>query len=69
MDVYEKLGSRIQKLRRQENWSQEDLAFKAELHRTYISHLEGGKRQISLETVSKIAKGFGISMSELLKNL
>jgi len=69
MNVYEKLGSKIQKLRHQHKWSQEELADRTDLHRTYISHIEGGKREISLETVCKIAKGFGISPSDILKGI
>ena len=69
MNVYEKLGSKIQKLRHQKEWSQEELADRATLHRTYISHIENGKREISLETVCRVAKGFGISPSEILKGI
>ena len=69
MDVYTKLGLKIQNLRREKDWSQEELAFETDLHRTYISHVEGGKRKISLEAVCKIAKGLGITPSELIKGI
>ena len=69
MTVYQKLATKIRKLRSQKGWSQEELADRAGLHRTYISHLENGKRQISVETLCKIAAGFGISSSELIKGI
>lgn len=69
MDVYEQLAKKIRKLRNEREWSQEELADRANLHRTYISHLENGKRQISVETLCKIAKGFGITSSELMKGI
>jgi transcriptional regulator with XRE-family HTH domain len=69
MTVYEELATKIRKLRTQKEWSQEELADRAGLHRTYISHLENGKRQISVETLCKIAAGLGISSSELMKGI
>jgi transcriptional regulator with XRE-family HTH domain len=69
MDVYEQLGTRIRNLRNQKKWSQEELAERAELHRTYVSHLENGKRQISVATLCQLAKGFEITPSELLKGI
>lgn len=69
MDVYAQLATRIRKLRNERQWSQEELAERTDLHRTYISHIEGGKRQISVETLCKIAKGFNINPSELIKDI
>ncbi len=48
--------------------SQEQLAEKCKLHRTYISYLECGKRNPSIETLDKIAKGLGIVPTQLLIN-
>lgn len=69
MSVYEALATRIRKLRSQKGWSQEELAERAGLHRTYISHLENGKRQISVETLCKVARGLEVSPSDLLKGI
>lgn len=69
MDVYEELATRIRKLRNDQNWSQEELADRADLHRTYISHIENSKREISVETLCKLAKGFGITPSELMNGI
>ena len=69
MAVYDQLATKIRKLRNKRKWSQEELADRAGLHRTYISHLEGGKRKISVDTLCKIAKGFSITSSELMKGI
>jgi len=69
MNVYVDLATRVRKLRNEKRWSQEELAYRTDLHRTYISHIEGGKRKISVETLCKIAKGFGITPSALIKGI
>lgn len=69
MDVAKRLGARIQKLRLEKGLSQEDLAFEADLHRTYISHVERGSRNITVLGLCKIAKGLKIDASEILKNV
>jgi transcriptional regulator with XRE-family HTH domain len=47
--------------------SQEKLAEESGLHRTYISSIELGKRNISLANIHKIARALGVSMTELLR--
>ncbi|NCO03587.1 MAG: helix-turn-helix transcriptional regulator [Alphaproteobacteria bacterium] len=69
MDVYGHLATKIRKLRSDRQWSQEELAYRTDLHRTYISHIENGKREISVETMCKIAKGFDITPSELMQDI
>jgi transcriptional regulator with XRE-family HTH domain len=49
-----KVGNRIRKLRKQKNLSQEKLAYKSELDRTYIASVEAGKRNISIVNLEKI---------------
>jgi len=69
MNVYEQLAVKIRKLRNERKWSQEELADRAGLHRTYISHIENAKREISVETMCKIAKGFGVMPSDLIAEI
>lgn len=47
--------------------SQEDLAFKCELHRTYISDVERNVRNISIDNIEKIALALNVSPADLLK--
>lgn len=69
MKIAKKLGLRIRELRLEKGLSQEGLAFEADLHRTFISHVERGSRNITVLGLCKIAKGLKIEPSELLKEI
>jgi len=69
MNISEKLGARIQKLRVEKGVSQEQLAFDSGLHRTYISHVERGSRNITVLGLCKIAKGLNMEPHEILKGI
>jgi transcriptional regulator with XRE-family HTH domain len=47
--------------------SQEDLALEAELHRTFVAHVERGARNISIDNVEKLADALAIPIHELLR--
>ena len=48
--------------------SQEDLAERAEVHRTYICDVEGGTRNVSLEIIERLARALEVSTATLLSN-
>ena len=52
--IKRKVGKRIKELRNKLGISQEELAFRSEIHRTYIASLEVGKRNVSIETLEKV---------------
>jgi len=54
MDVKARIGLRIKELRTAKNLTQEAVAFKAEIDRTFMNHVENGKRNISVETLEKV---------------
>ncbi len=54
MDIKTKIGQRIKELRTEKNLTQEAIAFKAEIDRTFMNHVENGKRNISIDTLEKI---------------
>ena len=60
-----RFGKTIRRIRTQQNLSQEAFADLCELHRTYISDIELGKRNVSLENIEKIAKALGTNVSQL----
>ena len=65
-DIQKKFGVKLRELRKQKGLSQEDLALKSGLHRTYISDIERGSRNLSLKNIEKIAKALGIKPQDLL---
>lgn len=66
MDISKQFGKRILQLRYDAGWSQEELADRTGLHRTYISGVERGVRNPTLIVIGKLARAFSISPSELL---
>lgn len=64
MDIKEKFGSRIAYLRKAKGISQETLAELSGLHRTYISSLEVGKRNISIVAIEKLAIGLECEITD-----
>ena len=67
MDVKNKFWERIKELRKKQWISQEKLAVKSGLHRTYISDIERGKKNISLENITKLSQTLWINLSDLFK--
>lgn len=58
-------GKAVRKLRSDRGISQEEFAELCRLHRTYISDVELGKRNVSLENIGRIAEALNITLSEL----
>lgn len=64
-NVAKKFGSKVRQARMKVGISQEELAFRCGLDRTYVSGVERGTRNPSLKNIEKIAKALKISPSEL----
>jgi|TARA_B100001964_G_scaffold240081_1_gene309091 transcriptional regulator with XRE-family HTH domain len=64
-DIKKLFGNKVKQFRLELGISQEELAFRSGLHRTYISDLERGNRNVSLETIQKIANALNISIDKL----
>ena len=67
MDIRQRLGLTVKELRGSKGWSQEDLGFETELHRTYISGIERGVRNPTITVVARIAKALEVTPSRLLE--
>lgn len=65
MNICEKFGRNVKKYRLEANISQEKLGELCDLHRTYISDIERGKRSISLNNIEKIALALNIDIQSL----
>lgn len=61
-------GRRVRELRQAQGLSQEGLAERSGLHRTYISSLERGRRNVGLDNVHTLAKALGVKPSALLED-
>lgn len=61
------LGQRVRELRKEKDISQEELASRACMHRTYIGMIERAEKNITITNLEKIAIGLGVSMDELVK--
>ncbi|MBV7440217.1 helix-turn-helix domain-containing protein [Weeksellaceae bacterium TAE3-ERU29] len=67
--VEQKLAKKIKVLRKEKGWSQERLAFEANIDRTYVQSIEKGERNVSLKILAKLSEAFGITISMLTKDL
>jgi transcriptional regulator with XRE-family HTH domain len=68
-DLLVRLEDRIRKLRKKCGWTQVVMAEKIGLDRSFIADVEQGKRNISILNLDLIAKGFKVSLSQLLSRL
>ena len=69
MNVQTQLGMRIRYLRRERKMSIEDLALASNVNRNYISDLERGMRNPSLDLLNRIVEGLHITLEELFKGI
>lgn len=60
-------GKRLKRLRKEQNFSQEEFALVANIHRTYISGIERGERNPTLTMICRLAKALKVHPSELIK--
>jgi transcriptional regulator with XRE-family HTH domain len=65
-DVFVRFGQRLRAVREKAGVSQEKLAEMAGLHRTYVSSVERGKRNISIQNIERLAKALGTTMAQLM---
>lgn len=68
MDVKLKIGQRIKELREQTNMSQKDLAYAADLDRSYIASIENGQRNVSIVNIEKIAAALNVTIKEFFND-
>ena len=67
MDFNLFIGNKIKSIRKFRNFSQEDLAYKANIDRTYMSSIERGKRNISLAIAIKISSALEVDLIKLIE--
>ena len=65
MTIQEKLGKAIVNLRKERGLSQDIFAYESGIDRRYMSDIENGKRNISLDIIERISQKLGLKISEL----
>lgn len=66
MDVGRRIGANIRRLREAAGLSQEELADRSGLHRTYISQVERAVKNATIASLDKIARGLDVPLTELV---
>jgi transcriptional regulator with XRE-family HTH domain len=64
-DIRERFGDAIRRRREEMGMTQEDLAERAQIHRTYVSDIERGARNVSLINIERLAIALVIPMAKL----
>lgn len=67
MGIEKKVGVRIRKIRLSKALTQEQLAWDADINRTYMNHIENGRKNISLQTLEKVVKALGVDFYTFFK--
>jgi transcriptional regulator with XRE-family HTH domain len=67
MDLREVLATNLRRLRHEKGLSQDDLAYEAEVSRSYLSQLEKGAFYASLKIIGKLAEALNVEAAELLR--
>ena len=66
-DIRERFGFAVKTRREELNLTQEDLAEKAGIHRTYVSDIERGSRNLSLINIERLAAALAMSLADLFR--
>lgn len=64
-DIRERFGAAVKAVREEKGLTQEELAHRAGIHRTYLSDVERGSRNVSLLILEKLAKALELSLADL----
>jgi transcriptional regulator with XRE-family HTH domain len=65
-EILVKFGEKVRQERLKKNLSQEELAYKAGVHRTYIGMIERAEKNITLENIEKISNGLNVNIKDLI---
>jgi transcriptional regulator with XRE-family HTH domain len=68
-NIRRRIGARIRELRLKREWSQEELADRANLHPNFIGAAERGEQNLSLASLVKISKTLGVKLVDLVRGI
>jgi transcriptional regulator with XRE-family HTH domain len=66
MDIRRRVGANVKAAREAKGWSQEELADRARMHRTYVSGIERGIRNPTITVLERVGKALEIAPGNLL---
>jgi transcriptional regulator with XRE-family HTH domain len=66
MEIEQRLAQRVKHFRAERGWSQEELADRAGLHRTFISQIERATKKTTIRSTEQVAKALSVTMGQLL---
>jgi transcriptional regulator with XRE-family HTH domain len=69
MDLRVQVGLNVRRVRSSKGWSQEELAFRSGLHRTYISGVERGLRNPTVLVIGRLAETLGVAPIDLFRRV
>lgn len=64
-----RFGKLVRNLRQEKGYSQEEFSFRVGLHQTYVSSIERGERNVTIQTADRIAKALGTTLAELFSEI
>lgn len=67
-DILIKFGNSVRKIRKDKGLSQEELSYRADLHRTYIGMIERAEKNITLINIEKIANALNVNINDLFND-
>jgi len=67
-EILIQFGNKVREIRKEKGFSQEELAHRANLHRTYIGMIERAEKNITLLNIEKIANALGVNIKELIND-
>ncbi|GLH77068.1 hypothetical protein SSBR45G_19760 [Bradyrhizobium sp. SSBR45G] len=67
MNIRDVLAANLKRLRQSKGVSQEELAHRADIDRTYISMIERSRNAVSIDVLAALAGGLGVEPADLLK--
>lgn len=65
-EILKRFGDRVREVRNKKDVSQEELSELAGLHRTYVSLIERGERNVTLVTIAKIAQALDVELADVM---
>lgn len=66
MNISKEFGRLVRQQRELKGWSQDELAHRADLHRTYIGSVERGERNITLESAYRISQALQLQLKDII---